>query len=174
MKVRRFEGRLSAESSLFETCVIGRERNLRTKGFFKTCKAACGVQPAGQLYFTNYTSHALFSCHELWSVHVRSNKTSQSCTDRFAQLQHLSKQHFNKLQQIHPHCDTRHNRNHETAKFAAIRYLQMGNQAAEIIKCQCNALVHVVLNWGCSFRQAYVHFRLEQLDKLVRTATNVL
>jgi len=49
---------------------------------------------------------------------------------------------------------------HSPAKFAAIKYLQTGNQAAEVIKYQCNALVHMARNRGCYFRQAYVHCRL--------------
>jgi len=39
-KVRRFEGRLSAESLLFETCVIGRELDSRSKSSLRFCKAA--------------------------------------------------------------------------------------------------------------------------------------
>jgi len=46
MKVRRFESRLSAETPLFETCVM-KESEIDVTSVFKTCKAACGVQPAG-------------------------------------------------------------------------------------------------------------------------------
>ena len=77
-KVRRFEGRLSAESSLFETCVIGRERDLRNKCFQDLQSCGTGAA-AGKSYVTSFSSSATFSCHELWlaNVHTRSQHCKQ-------------------------------------------------------------------------------------------------
>jgi len=42
-KLRRFESRLSAESPLFVTCVVGREHKLYSEYFLRFCKTAMHV-----------------------------------------------------------------------------------------------------------------------------------